>query len=136
VNAAAQLVATLSRAHFKLSLLPSGGLQVSPASRLTTELRAAIGQHKRAVVALLATPLTDKARQLPEEARELLGVLVWLTEGCGALGTGELAKATGWPLGMVFGVGKTLVLAGLVANGHAGLQPSRRLLSELAQTRH
>ncbi len=132
MNAAAQLVATLSRAHFKLSLLPSGGLQVAPASRLTPELRAAIGQHKRAVVALLATPLTDKARQLPEDARELLGVLVWLTEDCGALGMGELAKATGWPLGVVLGASKVLALAGLITKSPAGLQPSRRLVHELS----
>jgi hypothetical protein len=82
-------------------------------------------------VALLATPLTDKARQLPEDARELLGLLVWLAEDCGALGIGELAKATGWPIGLVFGAAKPLVMAGLALKSHAGLHPSRALLREL-----
>ncbi len=83
-----------------------------------------------------AQPLCALATELGPDARQLLDCLLWLHQDSGALLESELAKATGWPLGMVFGVAKTLVLAGLVTKSHAGLRPSRRLLSELAQTRH
>ena len=80
--------------------------------------------------------LCAAAAELGNDARELLDCLLWIHVDAGAVPARELARATGWPLGVVLGAGKALALAGLVTKSHAGLQPSRRLLHELAQTRH
>jgi hypothetical protein len=110
-------------------------LVIRPASRLTDELRASLRAHKAELLTAATAPRDDTmtaiARQLPEDARQLLSYLTWLSEDCGALPERELAKATGWPLGVVLGASKALLSAGLVVKNNAGLQPSRKLLGEL-----
>jgi hypothetical protein len=53
---ALELVATLQRQGFTLEPLPDGKLAVSPADRITEELRLHIRQYKAEVVALLTRP--------------------------------------------------------------------------------
>lgn len=53
---APQLLASLLRQGLQLSTTPDGALQVWPARALDARTRAAIAQHKHALLALLADP--------------------------------------------------------------------------------
>jgi hypothetical protein len=76
--------------------------------------------------------LCAAAAELGADARELLDCLLWIHADTGAVPERELARATGWPLGVVLGAGKALARVGLIAKSPAGLQPSRRLVHELS----
>ncbi len=78
-----------------------------------------------------AQPLCAAAAELGADARALLDCLLWIYGDAGAVPERELAAATGWPLGVVLGASKALLMADLVVKSQAGLQPSRRLLREL-----
>ena len=59
------VVAELSQAGLNLSLAPAGGLAVSPASHLTTELRDLIRSSKSLLINWL-TAANDAANQAPD----------------------------------------------------------------------
>jgi hypothetical protein len=54
---AAQLLNELRTRGFSLTPLPGGKLEVSPASKLTEELRSELKQRKPEILALLSQPL-------------------------------------------------------------------------------
>jgi TubC N-terminal docking domain len=54
---AAQLLNALRTRGFSLTPLPGGRLEVSPASKLTDELRSELKQRKPEILALLSQPL-------------------------------------------------------------------------------
>ena len=62
--AVAAIVAQLSDAGLKISLVPAGGLAVAPASHLTAELRDLIRSSKPQLIDWL-TAANDAAGQLP-----------------------------------------------------------------------
>ena len=59
---APDLIQWLRRDGFALALLPSGGLAVQPASKLTDEHREAIRHHRDALVTALSTSKTNQKK--------------------------------------------------------------------------
>lgn len=80
--------------------------------------------------------LTLAARQLPEDARQLLDCLIWLQPDTGALTAKELALACRLPTGLMIRVLNSLLAAGLATHVGRGVQVSAALLDEIRRFDH